>query len=268
VVNIDPNRIDLWLTFLDDVRDARLLDAYRRLLNAEEVRRAQRFLRAQDRRRYLITRALVRTVLSRYAGVPPRQLSFTENPHGKPALVGTDPRIDGPAFNLSHCEGVIVLALAHRRALGVDVEKTAAQPAPVHIAERYFATEEAAQLRALPGEMQQQRFYEYWTLKEAYIKACGKGLSIPLDRFGFRFDTGQGVNMWMQPELGDYPSRWSYWQIGVAPDYLIALCAEHDQSMPSPHLTMTRTIPLGDDQDMTHVLLRTSSAPHRAASHG
>lgn len=265
MINIDPNRIDLWLTFLDDVQDERLLVAYRHLLDAEELRRMQRFVRAQDRHRYLITRALVRTVLSRFTDVAPEHLSFIENPHGKPALACTVPGIAVPAFNLSHCDGVIVLALTRQRALGVDVERTAALPAPIHIAERYFAQEETADLHALPMDMQPQRFYEYWTLKEAYIKAYGKGLSIPLDQFGFRFDTGDGVNMWMQPELGDCPSRWCYWQLGVAPDYLIALCAEHDHPMPQPDITMTRTIPLRGDQGMTHVLLRSSATQHRPA---
>ncbi|MFC5475601.1 4'-phosphopantetheinyl transferase family protein [Paraherbaspirillum soli] len=258
VADPDPQRIDLWLTFLDDQGDIQLLEAYRQLLSAEERRRAQRFLRERDRHRYLVTRALVRTVLSRFTGVAPASLIFKENRYGKPALCGMDFDKRTLSFNLSHCDDMIVLAITQDRELGVDVENIALRPAPINIAKRYFAEEEIVDLTALSVDAQGERFFEWWTLKEAYIKARGMGLSIPLDQFGFRFDASERLEMWMHPNLGDRLSRWHHWQIRIASEYLIGLCAEHREDTPFPRITTTRIIPLVSDEHIGHVQLRTS----------
>ncbi|AIY41036.1 4'-phosphopantetheinyl transferase [Collimonas arenae] len=253
----DPLRIDLWLTPLDDQRDSRLLEAYRQLLSAEEQRRAQRFLRERDRHRYLVTRALVRTVLARFSGRAPESLRFKENRHGKPSLCAIDSCQRALSFNLSHCDDMIVLALTRERELGVDIENVALRPAPLHIARRYFAQEEVVDLGTLSAAAQRQRFFELWTLKEAYIKARGMGLAIPLDQFGFRFDASDRLAMWMHPDLGDCPSRWHHWQIRIASDYLVAICAEHRAATPFPSISATRTIPLVSEEHIGHVQLRT-----------
>lgn len=258
MLNLDPQRIDLWLTFLDEPLDMQLIEAYRQLLSEEEQRRAARFLLERDRHRYLVTRALVRTVLSRFTDVAPQCLAFKENRYGKPALCSLDSDYGMLSFNLSHCDGMIVLALTQGRQLGVDVENIALRPAPLNIAKRYFAQEEIIDLSVLPVDVQHARFFEWWTLKEAYVKARGMGLSIPLDQFGFRFDAFDRLQMWMHPDFGDCPSRWHHWQIQIASEYLIGLCAEHRQGIPPPKITTTRSIPLIGDEHIGHVQLRTS----------
>jgi 4'-phosphopantetheinyl transferase len=108
----------------------------------------------------------------------------------------------------------------------VDVENVRSRQVDIEIADRYFAAAEFAALRALPREQQRQRFFEYWTLKESYIKARGMGLSIPLDRFALHLEEPALVRLTIDSTLGDSPERWAFWQIQFADEYLAAVCAE------------------------------------------
>lgn len=263
MANTNPQRIDLWLTLLDDARDSRLVETYQQLLSNEERHRAQRFLREQDRHRYLVTRALVRTVLSRVTDTPAEHLIFRENRYGKPALRAENPDQGRLKFNLSHCHNMVVLALTENRELGVDVENSAIREAPFNIARRYFATEEIKDLDALPVSAQQERFFELWTLKEAYIKARGIGLSLPLDQFGFRFGASDELCMWMHRDLGDTPDNWHRWQIQIASEYLVALFAECRNDASLPQISVTRTIPLAGDSSIEYISLRTPTLTAR-----
>lgn len=220
--SIDHASIDIWLTFLDDAHDPSLLDAYRALMSPTEREQQQRFVFEKDRHRYLVTRALVRTALSRYASVPAARLAFVANAYGKPALAEAPPDL---AFNVSHAGNLVVLAVARGGALGVDTEGVESRIAVDDLADRYFAREEADELRTQPVERRQRRFFEYWTLKESYIKARGMGLSLPLDRFGFRFPHAAGVSLWTHADVDDAPQRWRFSQFAT-PGHLIALCAE------------------------------------------
>jgi 4'-phosphopantetheinyl transferase len=260
---VAPHRrtIHLWFAFLEDTEDARLLADYRQLLTAAERRQESLFHFHKDRRRYLVTRALARVVLSRFAAKAPDQLRFNTNEYGKPAVADLDPDVAGLSFNLSHTGNLIVLAVAHDCALGVDTESVTAKPACTDLADRFFTKDEAAALRALPSGMQQERFFEYWTLKEAYIKARGMGLAIALDRFGFHFPSSERVSMWMHPDLGDCPSRWRFWQLRAATEYLIAVCAEQHEAAPSFDITTRRIVPLRGEETISCTQLR-ASRPH------
>lgn len=218
----DPASIDVWLTFLDDARDPTLTGRYHALMSASEREQQQRFVFEKDRHRYLVTRALVRTVLSQYASAPAAQLAFVANDYGKPALAGAPPDL---AFNVSHAGNLVVLAVTRGGALGVDTEGVESRMTIDDLADRYFAREEADDLRAQPAGLRQQRFFEYWTLKESYIKARGMGLSLPLDRFGFRFPHATGVSLWSHADVDEAPQRWRFSQYAAA-GHLIALCAE------------------------------------------
>src|SRR6185436_4436818 len=180
-----PAEIHRWLAFYDEIADERLHAAYRELLDAAEREQEPRFYFARDRRRYLVTRALVRTVLSRYLSIDPRACIFSTNAYGRPEIVNAEGREAGLSFNLSHTHSLIVLGVTTGRALGVDVENVRDREASIAVADRFFAPQEVAALAATPADRQQYRFFEYWTFKESYIKARGMGLSLPLDKFGF-----------------------------------------------------------------------------------
>jgi 4'-phosphopantetheinyl transferase len=223
---LDSGQIHLWLAWLGEITDWRQLAEYRSLLSEEESDRQARFHLYRDRHRYLVTRAMQRTVLSRYVDIAPNALRFTVNDYGRPSIALEHARTTGIEFNLSHTDGLVVMGVARARAIGVDVENVRTREVDIGVAERYFATEEVAELRTLPGQRQKERFFEYWTLKESYIKARGLGLAIPLDRFALHLGDPNRIRLTIAASLQDSAANWAFWQIRLSHDHLTAVCAE------------------------------------------
>ncbi|RQO56208.1 phosphopantetheinyl transferase [Variovorax sp. KBW07] len=227
LIPLPPGEIHLWLCFHGDAGSNALTAACRALLTTQELSKQDRFHFARDRHRYLLTRAMVRSVLSRYAPVRPQAWQFAAGAFGRP-------RIDAPVaeeaqgldFNLSHTDGLIVLALARNVALGVDAENVG-RKASLDVADHFFSPAETQALRALPSAQQATRFFELWTLKESYIKARGMGLQIPLDSFGFALDHDSGGIEFALADAraNDDAQRWQFWQLQPTPEHLVALCA-------------------------------------------
>ncbi len=178
----------IWYVLPEEIREPELLDRYRELLASDELARHQRFFLGKDRHLFLVAWALVRTTLSRYADVDPRDWTFATNPHGRPQIIGPS-GVPPLRFNLSHTPGLIACIVAAERDVGVDVENTRRHTAGPDIARRFFANAEVEALELLPEDRQQEAFFEYWTLKEAYIKAVGVGISLGLGRFSFALDS-------------------------------------------------------------------------------
>jgi malonyl CoA-acyl carrier protein transacylase len=243
-LSLPPGEIHLWLADYAAIDDERLHAAYRELLDPAEREQEPRFYFARDRRRYLVTRALVRTVLSRYADVDPAAWVFTPNAYGRPEIANAG--VAGLSFNISHTHSMIVLGVTRDRALGVDVENARAREVSLDIARHYFAPDEVAALATVPEHGQQERFFEYWTFKESYIKARGMGLSLPLDKFSFHYPDERGVALSIHPELADDPSRWDLWQFRPEPGYLVAVCAERGPE--PPRVVIRRAVPLAGEQ--------------------
>lgn len=250
-------RIDLWCTFLGAVDEA-LLPRYRAMLSAPERLRAARFHFDRDRRRDLVTRALVRTVLSRYGAREPQEWRFSADVHGRP-------RIDNPLpglelqFNLSHAAQMIVLAVSER-AVGVDVE-TIGREGDIERLERYFSPAERAALRSLPAPARRRRFFELWTLKESYLKARGVGLRLPLDAFGFEFAGERGLRLSFGPRLADSPRRWRFWQLAPREDYVVSVCAPRRAGT---RLSVREAVPLAWEREREAGVSRSTDAAARA----
>ena len=205
--------IRLWLTEDPAVSDAALLAEYQRWLSPEEQARHQRFRFERHRHQFLVSRALLRTVLADLMACEPTDIRYRLNKWGKPAL--DLPGADDLVFNLSHTDGLIVLAVAHgfrNLELGVDVEHLGRKAETGRLAERYFSPRECADLLALDEAGQRGRFFDLWTLKEAYIKAVGMGLAIPLDAFSFSFDQDRINIAFSGVRAGDDPRRWQFAQ--------------------------------------------------------
>ena len=244
---LDSQEIHLWLCFVDELHEHQLLQRYRLLLTQQELQTEQRYHFPKDRHRYLVTRALVRTVLSRYAPVTPQQWTFASNAHGKPAIANREPLAQGITFNVSHTQGLIVIGVCRRAALGVDVENLRTRRALLDAADVVFSSEEALAIARLPTALQHERFFQYWTLKEAYLKACGTGMSVPLTQFGFEFLPQDRVRLSLHVSLPQDASRWRFWQFKPSPDHLLSVCAEHGGSCAS-EFVFRKTIPLGADE--------------------
>jgi len=259
ILPLTSGEIHLWLAFWEAISEERLLVAYRELLNAREREEESRFYFAKDRRGYLVTRALMRTVLSRYACVDPKDWVFSTNPFGRPHIVNAE-ATDGLSFSVSHTQGLIVLGVSKGRPLGVDVENFATRDISIDIAEHCLAPQEVAALREASDHQQQYSFFEYWTLKESYIKARGMGFSLPLDRFCFHFVDDHALDLVLGSELGDDPSRWQFWQLQPTPQHLLAVCAERLNPQPL-RLLVREIIPTVSERMLAPKLLRTSEMP-------
>jgi len=195
------------------------------LLSADERERAERFHFANDRAHFIAARALLRTLLGRYLDLPPRHLSFSYSPYGKPALAGEG---EGRAlrFNVSHSHGVALYAFARGREVGVDVEYVRPDVVGESIAERCFSAQEVATLRSLPAEVQPRAFFNCWTRKEAFIKARGEGLSFPLDQFEVALDPKEPAALISIGGDRREASRWSLQALPVEEGYVAALAVE------------------------------------------
>jgi 4'-phosphopantetheinyl transferase len=258
-----PQHIDVWLAYYHDIADPRLHEEYRSLLTEEERSKEFRFYFADDQRRYLVTRAMVRTVLSRYLEVPPTDWRFANNRYGRPEIANLSRDECGLRFNISHTKGLIALGVTHRRELGVDVENLRTRAISLDVADRFFARPEVEELATVPPERQQDRFFEYWTFKESYIKARGMGLSIPLGKFSFHYPHERAVNIAIDPALGDDANRWSFWQYRPTEKYLMAVCAERREGG-APSLRLRRVVPLVREEVVEPELLKTSEVTVRA----
>jgi 4'-phosphopantetheinyl transferase len=259
ILPLSSGDIHLWLAFYDEIADEGLHGAYRELLSAAEKEQEPRFYFARDRRRYLITRALVRTVLSRYAPVDPKEWIFSTNAYGRPEIANAEVVDAGLSFNISHTHSLIVLGVTRDRAIGVDVENFRTREVSIGIADHYFAPQEVSVLNGAPAHEQQYRFFEYWTFKEAYIKARGMGLSLPLDKFSFGYPGDQAVEIAIHPELGDDAARWQFWQFRPTPEYLVAVCAERAGAQ-GPRLTVRRAVPMLGETPLVPQFLRVSDS--------
>ena len=256
MIAITSGEIHLWLAFYDEINDESVFSAHRSVLNEVERRQESRFYFVADRRRYLVTRALVRTVLSHYAPLSPERWVFSTNRYGRPQIANEEGRVAGLSFNVSHTHSVIVLAVAKCRELGVDVENVYAGVS-IDLADRFFAPHEVEALGRLPPDLRRDRFFEYWTFKESYIKARGMGLSIPLDKFSFNCEHDHRVALTIHPDLGDNPMRWQFWQFRPTSSYLVAICAERLDSSRS-QLVVRKVVPMADEELFATVVLRTS----------
>ena len=257
IIPITQTEIHLWLAFYHEITDERLLSDYRALLNHDEKEQQSRFYFARDRLRYLVTRALVRTVLSRYALIDPREWVFSTNAYGRPEIANAQVREEYLSFNISHTHSLIILGVTRRRALGVDVENCRTREGSIDIADRFFAPTEVTALAGVPPHQQQYRFFEYWTFKESYIKARGMGLSLPLDKFSFHYAHDRAVAIAIDPELADDAARWQFWQFQPSPEYLVAICAERVGDQPTK-LIVRQAVPMLSEKSFTPEFLRVS----------
>jgi 4'-phosphopantetheinyl transferase len=230
----NSRRIDLWCTYISEIGDDSLWPRYEALLSPDERARRARYRFARDRRRHLVTRALVRTVLSRYVPVPPTDWSFEPGPRGRPAI--SAPRVEpGLEFNISHSSDLVMVGVTSGRAPDIDG------------LDRYFAPSESAALLALPPAARRRRFFELWTLKESYIKARGLGLAIALDAFSFELTGERELLLHMRPRLGDSPAGWHLWQLDLRAGYLAAVCAARAAGA-APQIVVREVVPLAGER--------------------
>ena len=198
--------LQLWIGYPDDLLSGSARDACKAILNEREQAHWQRFKFDTHRRESVTTHALVRTALSHHRPVAPQAWRFRTNPHGKPAV---DPDC-GLRFNASNSVGLVVCLIAEAAEVGVDVEPANRAGAMLGVATEVFSAAERAQLAGLEDQKKLGRALSLWTLKEAYIKARGMGLALPLDKFSFLFAGPDAIRFEIDPSLNDDPEHWRF----------------------------------------------------------
>lgn len=213
---ISRDEIHVWSANLDCESDA--LPRFKTILSPDEKSRADRFVFARDRNRFIVARGTLRELLGTYLRTPPEILEFTYGKYGKPYLRTPNPSSAHLQFNLSHSHGVAVYAIAHNRNVGVDVELVRTGFATESIAERYFSARELEELRPLPPEEQCRGFFRCWTRKEACLKAQGSGFMTALDSFDVTVASSAAARF-----LAGAESSWNLATFTPARHYVAAL---------------------------------------------
>ncbi|MCK4493622.1 MAG: 4'-phosphopantetheinyl transferase superfamily protein [Methylococcales bacterium] len=243
------NEIHLWC--VNPQKTHSTLHDYQSLLNTEEKIRWQRFKFKKHQQQYLITRALVRTTLSKYAQTNAKDWSFSKNDYGKPAIY--PPK--NLYFNLSHTENLIVCAVSRQKNIGVDVETITHKSSIIEIAQRFFSPSETHALLRESNFMQKQHFFQYWTLKEAYIKAKGMGLSLPLEQFSFDINHDKKkLTLSFESPAPDNAKHWSCWLFDVGKPHYLSVCVYNPHSI-NYQLTAKHIIPFQKATNFDYTLL-------------
>jgi 4'-phosphopantetheinyl transferase len=227
IYEIAPREVHVWRIAL--IQPEEVVQRYRKFMAADEIERADRFYFAKDRNRFTVARGALRQLLGAYLKLGPEAVSFNYGPQGKPSLAVTQSAY-GIRFNLSHSGEIALLAVSRNRELGVDVEQMRADFASGEIATRFFSPEECAKMERLPAHETVDAFFNCWTRKEAYIKARGGGLSIPLDSFAVAFAPGEAAAL-LHVKAGDENfSRWRFHELHPGVGYKAALAVEDEDN--------------------------------------
>lgn len=222
---LDADEVHVWRVALTQSQE--ISDHLRRCLAPDELARASRFHFDQDRAHFIVGRAALRSILGGYLAIAPERVEFVYGPQGKPALVEAqrDALTNGLEFNLAHSHGLALCALTCGKRVGVDLEQIRPMPDAEQIAERFFSPTELTALRQVTEAGKPDAFFRCWTRKEAFIKADGQGLSMPLDSFDVSLDP-QDARLLRLAGDAAAAARWRLATLRPAPDFVAALAVE------------------------------------------
>ena len=265
---LSKNEIHLWTVkpqdLLQGLESDLLKQKYQSLLTDDETIKQQRYKFEKDRHDALITRAFIRDLLSYYADIAPSDWRFDKGEKDKPEIVNPPLPL---RFNLSHTKNLIICAVTLIDDIGCDVENTTRSNDVLAVADRYFSPSETQELFSQPLEQQRQRFFDYWTLKESYIKAWGLGLAIPLKDFNFsiaplkaehsdsllsskvpskKMKINSNISLAFAEHRVDEPTVWRSWLFYPNDEHRIALSlrSQSDNQSTEYHFRFFNSLPL------------------------
>ena len=224
-LTLDLGEIHVWRVSLAQTESC--LQSLQQTLSTDERTKADRFRFPKDRSQFIVSRGALRAILSRYLNISSHILRFDYNPYGKPSLIVTQGG-NTLRFNLSHSQGMALIAITKNRDIGVDIEGINPNFSCLEIAEKFFSPLENSVLRSLPEHLQATAFFTCWTRKEAYIKAVGKGLSIPLNQFDVSLAPGEPAALLNVEENPEEASKWSLIELFPSSDMVAAVAVAGD----------------------------------------
>jgi 4'-phosphopantetheinyl transferase len=222
-LRLNRDDVHVWRTFVDP--PTLCVERFVPLLSRTERIRAQRFHFERDRKRFIARRGLLRVILGRYLDIAPGELAFCYGSHGKPSIAPQQNQAE-LSFSVSHSQGVIVYGIAHRRNIGIDIEGVRPIPQMEGLTEYVLSSREQARFRELLPSQRLLEFLRCWTRKEAFLKACGDGLSRSLRDFSVSLSSDGPARLLNVDWDPDEVSRWSLLELACIPGYLGALCVE------------------------------------------
>ena len=217
---LPADEVHVWLAKLDDYP----ADSFKVMLAADELARAARFHFDRDRNHFIVARALLRKLLAAYLDIGAGELQISYAEKGKPSLEKSGR--GSLKFNVAHSHGLGIYAFSWDREVGIDLEFIREDLADEKIAERFFSQSEISSLRGLPADLRKQGFFDCWTRKEAYIKARGDGLSMPLDEFDVSLRPGEAAALLRNHKDPVEVTRWSMQSVAVPAGFVGALVAQ------------------------------------------
>jgi 4'-phosphopantetheinyl transferase len=204
---------DIHVWSIDLNCDRQQIDRFSQFLSTAERQRAAKFINPTHGDRWIAARGHLRQILSRYIDLPPAQIGFSYGQYGKPELEGSPIQ-----FNLSHSRDRAVYGIGTKFLIGIDLEYIHPLPA-ADLVDRFFSKPEQDLFRRLPIESQQAAFFHAWVQKEAYLKACGTGLSTPLDQIEVSIDPSTPAAIISAPT----DEIWQIQKLTIAPEYAGAI---------------------------------------------
>jgi 4'-phosphopantetheinyl transferase len=234
-VSLDWDSVHVWAMSLQVPDDA--LDRLAKTLAPAERLRAESFYFDRDRNRFMAGHGMLRTILGRYLHAQPGTIWLEYGPHGKPLLAGRFTR-SGLHFNVAHCENLALLAVAHGRVVGVDLERIRAMDGAQDLMAIFCSPRESAEFQSLPPGERDAAFFRLWTRKEAWLKATGKGIGQSLEKVEVSFRPGEAARFIRLPEEAGTPARaWNLQELTPAPGSVAALAILDQLLLEKPELT-------------------------------
>jgi 4'-phosphopantetheinyl transferase len=218
---LEKDQVHIWSARLDNPSDNVREPAS--LLSQEERGRASRFVFEPDRARYIQSHAILRILLGHYLEIEPSAVRFSYGQFGQPSLLNVERNASGLSFNMSHSHQAAVYAFVRGRPIGVDVEFMAPKSDLLRIAEQFFSRNEYKALIELFPSEQTQGFYNCWTRKEAFVKALGTGLMLPLDQFDVSLKLGEPAQLLCVKGDSQAVGDWSLKGVTPCPGYNAAM---------------------------------------------
>lgn len=239
---LKKGEIHLWVCRDECIIRPYLIAEYIAVLSDGERQQMAQFPFARHRHQYLVTRVLVRHVLSMYRpDVDARHWRFAYNNHGKPRIHPLQDPSQSLHFNLSHTDGLVVMAVS-RQIIGIDAENLSSKSDIVTDVATFFSAAERSDLQQCGTSQRIERSFEIWTLKEAYLKARGEGLSVPLDSFAFRLGPCPEHPLRFIPPASD-PLPWQFWSTCLQNRYYLAIATACETTQDKFNLSVQDIVP-------------------------
>ncbi|TCK18860.1 4'-phosphopantetheinyl transferase [Thiogranum longum] len=210
----------VWLVTPESISDSAILQYCHEILDPDERSKVDRFLHPRDSHSYLVSHAMVRSVLSRYAAIAPSDWRFSHGKHGRPEIAcENQARL---RFNLTHTNGLAACIVTNNDKCGIDAERLKDRTNPLGVAKRMFSSHEHEQLQKYEGTAFLKYFYERWTLREAYVKALGIGISFPTRQLRFNV-VKEKIDITFDDAIDDSEDNWEFRLIQPDTEHIVAL---------------------------------------------